>query len=157
MPVLPVIDLLILLGWTSLLVGFVLKALSIALSYPLSILGLAPIDFLLVAGVLLLFALSLAARTWVRVHEPRLVARRRLAGYGVEQGEGGCRRAPSDDSQHYRSGVRRRRRRQPQVAKPAPRRSPISNRSTGPHGPQARVARPVPPGEVLAGKAILSG
>lgn len=87
-PVLPLIDLLILLGWTSLLVGFVLKALSIALSYPLSILGLAPIDFLLVAGVSLLFALSLAARTWVKVHEPRLVARRRLAGYGVEPGEG---------------------------------------------------------------------
>jgi len=88
-PVLPLIDLLILLGWTSLLVGFVLKALSIALSYPLSILGLAPVDFLLVAGVSLLFALSLAARTWVKVHEPRLVARRRLAEYGVDQGEGG--------------------------------------------------------------------
>ena len=87
-PVLPLIDLLILLGWTSLLVGFVVKALSIALSYPLSILGLAPIDFLLVAGVSLLFALSLAARTWVKVHEPRLVARRRLAEYGVDQGEG---------------------------------------------------------------------
>jgi len=86
-PVLPLIDLLILLGWTSLLVGFVLKALSIALSYPLSIVGLAPIDFLLVAAVSLLFALSLAARTWVRVHEPRLVARRRVAEYGVDQGE----------------------------------------------------------------------
>lgn len=98
MPVLPVIDLLILLGWTSLLVGFVLKALSIALSYPLSILGLAPIDFLLVAGVLLLFALSLAARTWVRVHEPRLVARRRLAGYGVEQGEEAAVRSTTDTS-----------------------------------------------------------
>jgi hypothetical protein len=89
-PVLPLIDLLILLGWTSLLVGFVLKALSIALSYPLAIFGLAPIDFLLVAGVSLLFALSLAARTWVKVHEPRLVARRRLAEFGVEQGEGGA-------------------------------------------------------------------
>jgi hypothetical protein len=89
LPVLPLIDLLILLGWTSLLVGFVLKALSIALSYPLSIFGLAPIDFLLVAGVSLLFALSLAARTWVKVHEPRLVARRRVAEYGVNQGEGG--------------------------------------------------------------------
>jgi hypothetical protein len=89
MPVLPLIDLLILLGWTSLLVGFVLKALSIALSYPLSIFGLVPIDFLLVAGVSLLFALSLAARTWVKVHEPRLVARRRVAEYGVDQGEGG--------------------------------------------------------------------
>jgi len=86
-PVLPLIDLLILLGWTSLLVGFVLKALSIALSYPLSIMGLAPIDFLLVAAVSLLFALSLAARTWVRVHEPRLVARRRVGEYGVDQAE----------------------------------------------------------------------
>ena len=93
MPVLPLIDLLILLGWTSLLVGFALKALSLALSYPLSILGLAPIDFLLVAGVCLLFSLSLAARTWVRVHEPRLVARRRLAEYGVDQ-EGGAAEHP---------------------------------------------------------------
>ena len=97
MPVLPVIDLLILLGWTSLLVGFVLKALSIALSYPLSIFGLAPIDFLLVAGVSLLFALSLAARTWVKVHEPRLVARRRVAEYGVNQGEGGSTERPGTD------------------------------------------------------------
>jgi hypothetical protein len=87
-PVLPLIDLLILLGWTSLLVGFVLKALSIALSDPLSILGLAPIDFLLVAAVSLLFALSLAARTWVKAHAPGPVARRRLAEYGVDQGEG---------------------------------------------------------------------
>jgi len=88
-PVLPLIDLLILLGWTSLLVGFALKTLSIALSYPLSIVGLAPIDFLLVAGVSLLFALSLAARTWVKVHEPRLVARRHLAEYGVVDQEEG--------------------------------------------------------------------
>jgi hypothetical protein len=96
-PVLPLIDLLILLGWTSLLVGFVLKALSIALSYPLSILGLAPIDFLLAAGVTLLFALSLAARTWVKVHEPRLVARRRVAEYGVDQKEVGASERPAGD------------------------------------------------------------
>jgi hypothetical protein len=89
-----VIDLLILLGWTSLLVGFVLKALSIALSYPLSIMGLAPIDFLLVAAVSLLFALSLAARTWVQVHEPRLVARRRVAEYGVDKAEAGTGERP---------------------------------------------------------------
>src|SRR3974377_2372582 len=87
-PVLPLIDLLILLGWTSLLVGFVLKALSIALSYLLSILVLAPLDFLLVAGVSLLFRRTPAGQTWVKVPEPRLVARRRLAGYGVEPGEG---------------------------------------------------------------------
>jgi hypothetical protein len=96
-PVLPLIDLLILLGWTSLLVGFVLKALSIALSYPLSIVGLAPIDFLLVAAVSLLFALSLAARTWVKVHEPRLVARRQVAEYGVEQEETGANKRKGSD------------------------------------------------------------
>jgi len=106
-PVLPLIDLLILLGWTSLLVGFVLKALSIALSYPLAIFGLAPIDFLLVAGVSLLFALSLAARTWVKVHEPRLVARRRLAEFGVEQSEGGATERPAGDRSNDRPSVSR--------------------------------------------------
>jgi len=98
MPVLPLIDLLILMGWTSLLVGFVLKALSIALSYPLAIFGLAPIDFLLVAGVSLLFALSLAARTWVKVHEPRLVARRRVAEFGLDHGEGEPGDRPGNDT-----------------------------------------------------------
>lgn len=77
MPVLPIIDLFILLGWSSLGVGFVLKAVWMTTSYRPTLLGLSPADFLWVAGVFLLLSLSLAARTWVKLNEPRLLARRR--------------------------------------------------------------------------------
>jgi hypothetical protein len=76
-PVLPIIDLLILLGWSTLLVGFVLKAVYLTTSYRPTLLGLTPLDLLLAAGVFLIFALSLAARTWVKLNEPRLLAQRR--------------------------------------------------------------------------------
>lgn len=72
MPVLPLIDLLILLAWTGLMWAFVHKALWLALATRFTVLGLTPYDFLLGAGVLLLFALSLAARVWVKAHEPSL-------------------------------------------------------------------------------------
>lgn len=87
MPVLPLIDLLILLGWSSLLVGFVLKAVYLTTAYRPTFLGLTPFDLLLGAGVFLVFALSLAARTWVKLNEPRLLARRaagRANGRGAE-------------------------------------------------------------------------
>jgi hypothetical protein len=74
MPVLPIIDLLILMGWTSLALGAVLKMVYLSTSYRPRLLGLTPFDFLIVAGVFLIFALSLAARTWVKLHEPRLLA-----------------------------------------------------------------------------------
>lgn len=80
MPVLPLIDALILLGWSSLLGGFLLKAIYVTTAYRPTILTLTPIDFLLIAVVCLLFALTLAARTWVRVNEPQLAARRRRRG-----------------------------------------------------------------------------
>jgi hypothetical protein len=88
-PVLPLIDLLILLGWTSLLVGFVVKGISLAMLRNLIFLGLTPFDFLLVAVSFLLFALTLAARTWVKANEPRLVARRHVGSYGLERLEEG--------------------------------------------------------------------
>ncbi len=72
MPVLPLIDLLILLGTGSLMVGFVLKSIAISTSYRPSLLGLTSIDFLIATGICLLFALTLAARTWVRANEGRL-------------------------------------------------------------------------------------
>jgi len=77
MPVLPLIDLLILLGWTSLALGGVLKAISVTTSYRPEILTLGPVEFLLLAGISLLFALTLAARTWVKANEPELIARQR--------------------------------------------------------------------------------
>ncbi|HVP30850.1 MAG TPA: hypothetical protein VMW35_16975 [Myxococcota bacterium] len=87
MPVLPLIDLLILLGWTSLMVAAALKAVWITTSYRPDILGLLPSDFLIAAGVALLFALSLAARTWVRLHEPRLLRRHRALEPGFDDRE----------------------------------------------------------------------
>ena len=77
MPVLPLIDLMLLSGWTSLFVGFVLKMIHLTTSYRPTILGLTPIDFLFIAIAAMLFAIALAARTWVKTQEPGAVAARR--------------------------------------------------------------------------------
>ncbi|HSJ95587.1 MAG TPA: hypothetical protein VLC53_00860, partial [Myxococcota bacterium] len=45
--------------------------------YRPTILGLSPADFLVLAVVALVFALTLAARTWVKAAEPELLRRRR--------------------------------------------------------------------------------
>ena len=89
MSVLPLIDALILAGWSSLMIGFVLKAIYVTTSYRPTFFGFMPLDFLWMAGVCLLFALCLAARTWVKAYEPELAARRRRArlaesGYPLE-------------------------------------------------------------------------
>jgi membrane protein implicated in regulation of membrane protease activity len=97
-PVLPLIDLLILLGWTSLATGAVLKAVSITTVYRPTLLSLAPLDLVVVAAVCFAFALTLAARTWVKLNEPRLLqlqrrnselrARRRALEGDLEPREG---------------------------------------------------------------------
>jgi hypothetical protein len=76
-PTLPLIDLMILIAWTSLIVGMVQKAVWMALSTRATIFGMTPYDFVLVAGVFLLFALALAARVWVKANEPRLLRSQR--------------------------------------------------------------------------------
>jgi hypothetical protein len=88
-PVLPIIDLLILLGWTSLMAGGVLKAIHLTTAYRPLFFSLRPIDFLIIAGVFMVFALALAARTWVKLNEPqlRLVVRRQaLPSRGYDAG-----------------------------------------------------------------------
>jgi len=77
MPVLPLIDFMLFSGWTALLVGFVLKVISLATSYQPTIVGLSAVDFLMIAVAALLFAIALAARTWVKTQEPTAVAIRR--------------------------------------------------------------------------------
>lgn len=77
MPVLPLIDLLLLSGWTALLVGFVLKVVYLTTSYRPTLLTLTPSDFLQVAVACMLFAIALAARTWVKAQEPGPAAVRR--------------------------------------------------------------------------------
>jgi hypothetical protein len=77
LPVLPIIDLLILMGWSLLAVGAVLKAVAMTTAYRPSIANLGPMDFLTMAMVCLVFAVALAARTWVKAHEPEMLARQR--------------------------------------------------------------------------------
>ena len=81
MPILPIVDLMILMAWTSLLGAFVLKAIRMTTSYDPSLFGLGPMELTFVAGVLLLFALTLTARTWLKARESgNNAARDRAAG-----------------------------------------------------------------------------
>ena len=77
MLILPLIDLLILVGTGCLAVGFALKAVDITTHYHPAILGFSSMDFLMMMGVCWVFALTLAARTWVKINEPLLLQRRR--------------------------------------------------------------------------------
>ena len=87
MGILPLIDLLVLLGSGTLIVGFVLKALDLATRYKPAILGFSSLDFLLMTGVFWVFALVLTARTWVKLNEPKLFQLRRdQLTVGVRQG-----------------------------------------------------------------------
>ena len=79
MPILPLIDLMILMGSLSLVLGFGMKAIAVTTHYQPTILGFSAIDMVLIAGICLAFALTLAARTWVKLNEPRLIALRRRA------------------------------------------------------------------------------
>jgi hypothetical protein len=72
LPILPLVDLLILLCTGSLLMGFVLKSIDLATRYHPTILGFSSLDFVLIAGICLALALVLAARTWVKLNEPKL-------------------------------------------------------------------------------------
>jgi len=76
-PVLPLIDLLLLAGTGSLFVGFLLKAISITTRFQPTVLGFSSIDFVLIAGVCMGMSLVLAARTWVKLNEPRALAMHR--------------------------------------------------------------------------------
>ena len=77
MPILPLIDLLILLAWTSLATGGALKLINIVLSKYWTLLGFAPFDFFMITAVFLVFALTLVGRTWVKANEPTVLAAKR--------------------------------------------------------------------------------
>ena len=76
MPVLPLIDLMILVAWTFMIWAVFHKALWLALASRFTVLGLTPYDFVLGGAVCLLFALALAARVWVKANEARLLRAR---------------------------------------------------------------------------------
>ena len=69
MPALPIIDLLIFLGWTTLASGGVLKVIYLATSYRPRPAGLDAGDLMMVAMCFLLLALTLSARSLVRQSE----------------------------------------------------------------------------------------
>ena len=77
MPILPIIDLLILLAWTTLAAGGALKLVNVALARYWTLLGFAPFDLLMISAVLLVFALTLVGRTWVKANDPALLAAQR--------------------------------------------------------------------------------
>lgn len=87
MPVLPLIDLLILLAWSSLVWAFVQKGLWLAFASSFTVLGLTPYDFVFGSALCLLFALALAARVWVKAHEPKLVHTLHRAGLSTQPSE----------------------------------------------------------------------
>ena len=102
MPVLPLMDLMLLAGWTSLAVGFVLKVVYLLTHYRPTLLSLTPIDFLTMAIAAFLFAIALAARTWVASQAPaRSAVRRRdetLEAYRALQRDEGEASAETADS-----------------------------------------------------------
>ncbi len=77
MLVLPLIDLMILLGTASLGVGFVIKVINLSTRYSPSIFGFNSLDFVVIAGIFFTFALTLVARSWMKLNEPRLQSLRR--------------------------------------------------------------------------------
>jgi len=76
-PILPLVDLLILLGTGSLCVGFVIKVINLSTRYSPSVLGFDSLDFVVIAAICFAFALTLVARTWMKLNEPRLASLRR--------------------------------------------------------------------------------
>ena len=72
MTVLPLVDLLILVGTGAIGVGFVLKAVAITTVYRPTFLGFSSLDMLLIAVISFAMALVIAARTWLKLNEPHL-------------------------------------------------------------------------------------
>ena len=74
MPILPLVDLFILLGSASFGLGALLKVIDVTTHYHPSLLGFSSSDFALITAVCFAFALTLVARTWLKLNEPRLLA-----------------------------------------------------------------------------------
>jgi hypothetical protein len=79
-PILPLIDMLILISTASLFVGFVLKAVDLTTRYHPTVLGFSSLDFVIITGVCLGMALALAARSWVKLNEATLRSVRSHSG-----------------------------------------------------------------------------
>jgi hypothetical protein len=100
MTVLPIVDLLILMGTGSVIVGFVLKGVALTTTYNPTFLGFSSLDMLLIALTCFGFALVLAARTWLRLNEPHIQALERRLGE-----EEARRRAQEYEERNGRNGA----------------------------------------------------
>jgi hypothetical protein len=78
--ILPLVDLLILLGSGSVAVGFLLKGVALTTTYRPTLLGFSAMDMLLIALLAFALALVLTARTWIKLNEPHLQALQRRMG-----------------------------------------------------------------------------
>lgn len=77
MPILPLVDLFILIGSGCFGVGTLLKVIEVTTHYHPSVLGFSSMDFALMTAVCFAFALTLVARTWLKLNEPRLLSLQR--------------------------------------------------------------------------------
>jgi hypothetical protein len=80
MTVLPLVDLLILIGTGAVGIGFVLKGVALTTTYRPVFLGFSSLDMLLISLLCFGMALVLTARTWLRLNEPHLQALQRRLG-----------------------------------------------------------------------------
>jgi hypothetical protein len=76
-PVLPLIDLMILLGSLNLGLSVIIRVIIFTTHYRPSPFGLTAFDFVVIAVVCFVFALTLAARSWVKLNESRMIIARR--------------------------------------------------------------------------------
>ena len=78
MSILPIVDLLILMASGVMAAAVFLKAVYSTTLYRPTLLGMSPMDCAVASGILLLFALTLVARTWVKSRDPEIMAARRF-------------------------------------------------------------------------------
>lgn len=74
MPILPLVDLLIVLGSASLVAGFFLKAVTLVTPFRPTLMGFSSTDFALMTAISFGLALTLVARTWLKLNEPALLS-----------------------------------------------------------------------------------
>ena len=77
MAVLPIVDLMILFSWTTLAAGALLKTTNVIFSKNWDLLGFAPLDLLMISVSMLIFAIALIGRQWLKANENVISATRR--------------------------------------------------------------------------------
>ena len=79
MPILPLVDLLILFASWILAFGALLKLYNVVWSQSAAPLGFAPLDLLLISVSMLVFAIALIGRQWLKANESSMLAGQRAS------------------------------------------------------------------------------